>query len=53
MSLERYKIFIANVKTIAKSRKKETVGLPFHGIGIYVKVVNDVGYRPLKEKTGF
>ncbi|VDM11453.1 unnamed protein product [Wuchereria bancrofti] len=50
--IEGYKMFTANVKTIAKSRKNETVGLPFHGMGIYVKVVNDIGYRPLKEKTG-
>ncbi|KAM3726665.1 Histone PARylation factor [Dirofilaria immitis] len=49
---EHYKMFITNVKTIVKSRKKETVGFPFHGIGIHVKIVNNVGYRPLMEKTG-
>ncbi|OZC10445.1 hypothetical protein X798_02488 [Onchocerca flexuosa] len=49
--IEHYKMFIANVKTIVKLRKKETVGLPFHGIGIHIKIVNNVGYRPLKEKT--
>ncbi|MCP9266207.1 Ig-like and fibronectin type-III domain-containing protein [Dirofilaria immitis] len=50
--VEHYKMFITNVKTIVKSRKKETVGFPFHGIGIHVKIVNNVGYRPLMEKTG-
>ncbi|CAG9539623.1 unnamed protein product [Cercopithifilaria johnstoni] len=50
--IEHYRTFIADVRTIVKSRKKETVGLPFHGIGIYVKLVNNVGYRPLNEKTG-
>uniref|UniRef100_A0A8R1XZP2 Aprataxin and PNK-like factor PBZ domain-containing protein n=1 Tax=Onchocerca volvulus TaxID=6282 RepID=A0A8R1XZP2_ONCVO len=49
--IEHYKMFIANVKTVVKSRKKETCGFPFHGIGIHVKIVNNIGYRPLKEKT--
>uniref|UniRef100_A0A1I7VIS0 Cytochrome P450 n=1 Tax=Loa loa TaxID=7209 RepID=A0A1I7VIS0_LOALO len=50
--IERYKMYTADVKMIIKSRKKETVGLPFHGMGIYVHIVNDVGYRPLQERTG-
>uniref|UniRef100_A0A915PX83 Uncharacterized protein n=1 Tax=Setaria digitata TaxID=48799 RepID=A0A915PX83_9BILA len=50
--VEHYNVFTAHVRTITKSRKKETVGLPFHGIGIRVEIVNGVGYRPLREKTG-
>uniref|UniRef100_A0A0R3S4H6 Uncharacterized protein n=1 Tax=Elaeophora elaphi TaxID=1147741 RepID=A0A0R3S4H6_9BILA len=50
--IENYGAFIAEVEMIAKIRKEQSVGLPFHGIGIRVPIVNNVGYRPLNEKTG-
>ncbi|VDM91972.1 unnamed protein product [Litomosoides sigmodontis] len=50
--IENYATFVTDGKAIAKARKQSTVGQPFHGIGICVKVVNNVGYRPLNEKTG-
>ena len=35
-----------------KSREKNVVSKTFHGAGLVVPVVNDVGYRPLPETPG-
>ncbi|KAL3981565.1 hypothetical protein ACH3XW_43610 [Acanthocheilonema viteae] len=48
--IEHYKTFIADVRMIADSRKKEFIAVPFHGIGLYIEIVNNVGYRPLNIK---
>ncbi|VDN08391.1 unnamed protein product [Thelazia callipaeda] len=48
--IENYASYISNLRKITKSRKNNTVGSPFHGIGIFVKVNNNIRYRPLNEK---
>lgn len=40
------------LKTLKKQRKKESLGEPFHGIGIKVPVnEKDVGYRPIYDPS--
>lgn len=40
------------LKELRAKRRKQSLGEPFHGLGIVVKVENDIGYRPLSEKPG-
>lgn len=35
-----------------KARKKKAVGKAMHGVGIWVPVKNDVGYRPVTDNVG-
>ncbi|VDM27493.1 unnamed protein product [Toxocara canis] len=39
----------AALKELRAKRRKQSLGEPFHGLGIVVKVENDIGYRPLSE----
>lgn len=36
------------LKKLAKERSKHSYGKAFHGLGIFVNVRGDVGYRPLE-----
>uniref|UniRef100_A0A0M3IRB7 UPF0609 C4orf27-like protein n=1 Tax=Ascaris lumbricoides TaxID=6252 RepID=A0A0M3IRB7_ASCLU len=45
-----HKKYDAMLKELRAKRRKQSLGEPFHGLGIVVKVENDIGYRPLSEK---
>uniref|UniRef100_A0A915ATU0 Aprataxin and PNK-like factor PBZ domain-containing protein n=1 Tax=Parascaris univalens TaxID=6257 RepID=A0A915ATU0_PARUN len=45
-----HKKYDALLKELRAKRRKQALGEPFHGLGIVVKVENDIGYRPLSEK---
>uniref|UniRef100_A0A1I8BWJ5 Uncharacterized protein n=1 Tax=Meloidogyne hapla TaxID=6305 RepID=A0A1I8BWJ5_MELHA len=39
------------LEELREKRKQITVGEPFHGLGIKIEIINDVGYRPVTENT--
>lgn len=39
------------LKKVKAKRRKDSIGSPFHGIGIKVKVVDDVGYRTVTDNN--
>lgn len=40
------------VSLAPKERKKKAVGKAMHGVGIWVPVKNDIGYRPVTGNLG-
>lgn len=49
-SKKNYSMSVQSMKT--KQWQKKVVAKTFHGLGIVVPVVNDIGYRPLPESNG-